>query len=321
MSTTEALKQFKEKVHPYGLLPLWERQVKLVPGSHCVPAHFPFQMVRPLLEEATHLITKKDADRRVLVMENPHLRGTSFIAQSLFAGQQIILPGEIAPSHRHSPNALRFVVEGEGAYTSVDGVKMFMRPGDFIVTPSMAWHDHGNEGTEPVIWMDGLDTPFTSLFGAHFRDNYPHDQYPVTHTSQRPDERSQAFFYPFADMVARLDALGPARLDPAQGYKLPYTQVGTERSPFQTIAAFMQILPKGFVGKAYRSTDNTIFNLAEGTCTLDVGDQSYTLVKNDVFVIPSWESYRFHAQDRAMLFSYSDRSAQQALGFWQEEYL
>jgi gentisate 1,2-dioxygenase len=87
---TDTLKQFKAKVHEYGLLPLWERQVKLAPGSHCVPVHFPYDTIRPLLDEAAHLISKKDADRRVLVMENPMLRGSSFIAQSLFAGQQII---------------------------------------------------------------------------------------------------------------------------------------------------------------------------------------------------------------------------------------
>jgi gentisate 1,2-dioxygenase len=321
MSAQDSLQVFKDKVDAYGLLPLWERKVKLAPGSHCVPAHFPYAVIRPLLSEASHLITKKDADRRVLVMENPQLRGTSFIAQSLFAGQQIIMPGEIAPSHRHSPNALRFVVEGEGAYTSVGGVKMLMRPGDFIVTPSMAWHDHGNEGSNPVVWMDGLDTPFTSLFGAHFRDNYPQDIYPVHHTSHGVDEQSAGLLFSFTDTLARLESMAQGQVDPAQGFKLRYTQPGTEHNPFKTIAAFMQLLPTGFVGQLYRSTENTIFNIAQGTCTIEVGNQSFHLVKNDVFVIPSWESYRFISKERSMIFSYSDRSAQQALDFWREEYL
>ena len=320
-SNISDLQQFKESVHPLNLLPLWERQVKLVPGSQSVPAHWSYDKVRPFLEESVRLITKKDADRRVLVMENPVLRGSSFISQSLFAGQQIIMPGEVAPSHRHSPNALRFVVEGEGAYTSVDGVKMKMRPGDFIVTPNFMWHDHGNEGNQAVVWMDGLDTPFTSLFGAHFRENYPQDIYPVTHTCHQVDEYSAHFLYPWQTSLDQLLAMPLTKIDPAHGMKLRYTNPQTGKDPFTTIAAFLQMLPKGFQGQTYRSTDHTVFNVAQGSCLLEVGTQTYHLATHDVMVIPAWESYRFSSSEMSILFSFSDRSAQQALGFWREEYL
>src|SRR6201747_1779790 len=110
--------------------------------------------------QAGNLITAKEAERRVLVLENPGLAGQYRITHSLFAGLQLIMPGEVAPAHRHTPSALRFIVEGEGAYTAVAGEKLPMKPGDFVVTPAWSWHDHGNHGTAPVVWLDGLDTPF-----------------------------------------------------------------------------------------------------------------------------------------------------------------
>jgi gentisate 1,2-dioxygenase len=320
-SNSSELQQFKEAIDPLNLLPLWERQMKLLPGSHCVPAHWAYQAVRPLLEKSVALISKKDADRRVLVMENPSLKGSSFISQSLYAGQQIIMPGEIAPSHRHSPNALRFLVEGEGAYTSVDGVKMMMRPGDFVVTPNFTWHDHGNEGSQAVVWMDGLDTPFTSLFGAHFRENYPQDIYPVTHTSQRLDQHCASLIYPWESSLDCLSQMPTSQMDPVHGFKLRYINPKTGKDPLTTIAAFMQMLPKGFRGKTYRSTEHTVMNVAQGSCILEVGSQTYHLATHDVMVVPSWEPYRFLSSDMAVIFSFSDRCAQQALGFWREEYL
>ena len=320
-SNSSELKQFKEDIDPFNLLPLWERQMKLMPGSHCVPAHWPYQTVRPLLEKSVSLISKKEADRRVLVMENPSLRGSSFISQSLYAGQQIIMPGEVAPSHRHTPNALRFVVEGEGAYTSVDGIKMMMRPGDFVVTPNFTWHDHGNEGSQAVVWMDGLDTSFTSLFGAHFRENYPEDIYPVTHTSHHVDQHSESLIYPWQSSLDRLLQIPNSQMDPVHGFKLRYVDPKTGKDPLTTIAAFLQMLPKGFKGQTYRSTEHTVMNVAQGSCTLELGTQTYYLETHDVMVVPSWETYRIFSKDGAVIFSFSDRSAQQALGFWREEYL
>ena len=107
----------------------------------------------------------------MLVLENPKLPGTTFITTTLYAGMQIILPGEMAASHRHTPSALRLVIEGEGGFTVVDGQRTELYRGDFIITPSWSWHSHGNDGTGPVVWMDGLDTPFARFFGATFREN------------------------------------------------------------------------------------------------------------------------------------------------------
>lgn len=320
VNNSEALIEFKERIHALGLLPLWDRQVKLVPGSDCVVAHWPYQQMRPLLDEATRLITKKDAERRVLVMENPSLRGTSFIANSLFAGQQIILPGEFAFSHRHTPNALRFLVEGAGAYTSIDGHKIPMSPGDFVVTPSWSWHDHGNEGEEAVVWMDGLDTPFTSLFGAHFRENYSAQTFPL---KQLPVDQVQPLIFPFKKISAILKERSNDKslCDPAHGFKYVYSNEVSGEFAFKTMAAFMQLLPSNFAGSIYRTTESSVFNVAQGSCYIDMEDQTLHLQEHDVVVIPSWKKYQFRSSQNCMLFSFSDRAAQKTLGFWQEEYL
>ncbi len=140
--------RFMDEVKDMSLFPLWERVGGLKPGSKCVPAHWSYDEVRPQLLRACDMVTKKEASRRVLCLENPSLRGTTFVCDSLFAGLQIIMPGEVAPSHRHTPSALRFIIEGEGAYTAVAGEKLPMKPGDFVVTPAWAWHDHGNLGID-----------------------------------------------------------------------------------------------------------------------------------------------------------------------------
>ena len=338
---TAALADFSAEISALHLSPLWERKVKLEPGSACVPALWPYARMRPLLERAAGLISKKQADRRVLVMENPSLRGSSFISNSLFAGLQIILPGEVAPSHRHSPSALRFVVEGSGAYTAVDGERIPMHPGDFVVTPGWAWHDHGNLGDAPVVWMDGLDTPFASLFGAHFRENHPADSQPMTrpHGStlhlhganmlplayapgQGPDAASPLLVYPFDRVSAVLRGLArdcPQSIDPAQGYKLRYANPATGGYPFATMAAFMQLLPRGYHGGSYRSTENAVFNVAQGSCRVRLASGVQQLHAHDVLVVPGWESYSLQADEDCLLFSFSDRAAQQALGFWREE--
>ena len=284
----DPLREFSTEISPLNLSPLWERTVKLTPGSACVPAVWHYAEMRPLLNRAAALITKKQADRRVLVMENPSLRGTSFITNSLYAGLQIILPDEIAPSHRHTPSALRFAMEGEGAYTAIDGEQIPMYPGDFVVTPSWAWHDHGNLGDAPVVWMDGLDTPFASFFGANFRENYPEESYPVArdigaNTIQhganmlpleyRADgKNSPLLIYAFERTRAALLALSQsAAPNPAHGHKLRYANPANGGHPFATMAAFMQWLPKQFHGAVVRSTDGTVFNVAEGECRVEMG--------------------------------------------------
>jgi gentisate 1,2-dioxygenase len=171
---TTMRESFYARIDPYNLAPLWERvhsSVTSGPNSPAKPAHWKYDdEVRPFLMRAGGLITAKEATRRVLVLENPGLRGRASITQSLFAGLQLVLPGEVAPAHRHTQSALRFIIEGRGAHTAVEGEQALLQPGDFVITPNWTWHDHGNETDQPVVWMDGLDTPIIRLFDANFTE-------------------------------------------------------------------------------------------------------------------------------------------------------
>jgi gentisate 1,2-dioxygenase len=332
------LGRYSHDIRRLNVRPLWERTGGMKPGTAAVPTLWPYAELRPELMRATTLISTHDAERRVLMLENPGLPGSGYITSSLYCGLQIILPGEVAPAHRHTTNALRFVIEGEGAYTSVDGERVTMRPGDFVVTPGWSWHDHGHEGHEPVIWLDALDNPFGQFFGATFRENYPHDKYPMKRGEgdaaarygaglmpvnyQRQTPASPLLVYPYErtrEALHRLSKSGP--LDPVHGVKLRYANPVDGGYPFPTIAVFMQWLPRGFAGQTYRATDGTIFNVAEGTGTLVIEDRTFTFAPHDVFVVPPWCRYRLNADSECVLFSYSDRAAQEALGFWREEIL
>jgi gentisate 1,2-dioxygenase len=333
-----ALAAFSQRISPLDLSPLWERKARLVPGSDCVPAFWPYADMRPLLAESAELITKKQAERRVLVMENPSLRGTSFVTNALYAGLQIIQPGEVAPSHRHTPSALRFVVEGEGAYTAVSGERIPMHPGDFIVTPNWSWHDHGNLGTGAVVWMDGLDTPFTKMFGAGFREDHAADKqnmfrqegdnFATYGSNMLPVDyvptgmQSPVLHYPYArTRPALMQLSGSGDPHPVHGHKLRYANPANGRHPFSTMAVFMQLLPKGFQGVPYRTTEGTVFNVVEGEVTLTAGERTFQLGPRDTAVVPSWTTYRLAAGPQSIVFSYSDRAGQEALGFWREERL
>src|SRR5215472_11124642 len=164
---------YYRKIAHNNLAPLWEVIHDLVlkePRSPALPVMWRYDDVRPYVMEAGSVISAKEAERRVLVLENPGLRGQTRITHTLYAGLQLILPGEIAPAHRHSQSALRFIIEGKGAYTAVDGEKTIMEPGDFVITPSWTWHDHGNDSDKPMVWLDGLDVPLVRILDASFAE-------------------------------------------------------------------------------------------------------------------------------------------------------
>ncbi|HEY6240983.1 MAG TPA: gentisate 1,2-dioxygenase [Burkholderiales bacterium] len=328
--------RFSKEIAALNLKPLWERTMRLAPGTAAVPAMWRWKDVRPLLMHACEVITAKEAERRVLMLENPALAGTTFITTTLYAGLQAILPGEIAPTHRHTPNALRFIVEGEGAYTTVDGERIAMRPGDFVVTPNWTWHDHGNAGSGPVVWLDGLDTAFANIMGAHFREDRPGESGRPSksggHSAARqgatllpvdPGPQGQAspvLSYPYDRTRAALEQLEKnGAPHPSHGWKLRYANPATGGHAFPTMAAFMQRFPGGFSGSDYRCTDGTVFCVVEGQGSIAIGETHFEFAPKDVFVVPSWERYRFSAKTACVIFSYSDRAAQEALGFWREE--
>jgi gentisate 1,2-dioxygenase len=331
---------FYDQLTPHSLAPLWERLHTLVtraPTTPAVPVLWDYDnVVRPYLMQAGSLITAKEAERRVLILENPGLHGHTSVTHALFAGLQLILPGEVAPAHRHAQSALRFVIEGRGAYTAVEGERALMEPGDFIITPSWTWHDHGNDGDAPVVWLDGLDIPIIRLLDVSFAEpanaesqtearppgdslaRYGANMLPV---DWRPTVKSSPVFaYPYArtrEALATLARNGDP--DACHGYKLRYANPATGDHAMPTIGACMQVLPAGFDTAPYRCTDGTVFVAVEGTGETIVGDTVFRWKPRDVFVVPSWHSHRHRTDGEAVLFSFSDRPVQEKLGLWREE--
>ena len=310
-------KAFYERIGAHAMTPLWEVLHNLVPPqptTPCVPAMWRYETVRPFLMESGELISAREAVRRVLVFENPALRGASSITHTLYAGLQLILPGEIAPCHRHTQSAIRFIVEGDGAYTAVEGERVVMHPGDFIVTPAWTWHDHGHPDTGPVVWLDGLDIPLVRFFDAGFAENAAEEV-----SKPMGGAKARTFSYPYAEARAALGRVRDSEpLDLRHGARHVYRNPETGAYPTPTMAAFLQWLPRGFAGEASRSTDAAVYCVVEGHGRTRVGEVELRWGPRDVFVAPSWSPVRHFADEDAILFSLSDRPAQQALGLWRE---
>ncbi|MGX7006091.1 gentisate 1,2-dioxygenase [Caballeronia sp. KNU42] len=340
-SNMDERRQYYERIGASNLTPLWEVLHALVPASpqpNIVPAIWKYAALRDTLVESGALISAKEAERRVLILENPGARGQSRITQSLYAGFQVILPDEIAPAHRHAQSALRLVLEGEGAYTAVDGERTAMHRGDFIITPSMTWHDHGNLGDEPVVWLDGLDIPLVQFLDAGFAEKnqiqsqleqraqgdalfrYGHNMVPLDFY-QSAYEPTRVFVYPFAQAKLALRGLDATPADPYHGHAFRYVNPATGASPIPTIGAFLRRLKAGTETRLYRSTDSTVFTCLEGGGSVDIDGLKFEFAESDVFVVPSWCLHQFRVAADTILFSFSDRPVQQVLGLWREEKL
>jgi gentisate 1,2-dioxygenase len=331
---------FYAKIGGANCTPLWEvlhGLVTALPNTPCQPYLWNWATVWPWLQESGQLISAREAERRVLVLENPGLRGRTRITHSLYAGLQLILPGEVAPAHRHSQSALRFILHGDGAYTAVDGEKVTMHPGDFVITPSWTFHDHGNHSQGPMVWLDGLDLPIVELLDAQFREDGAQDAQEIERSAgtnlarfgntMKPVEyrarsrTSPLFWYPYERTREALALLAAQdEPHPCWGHKLQYTNPVTGDWAIPTIGTFMQLLPAGFKGKPYRATDSTVYAVVEGRGRCIVDGQTFVFGPKDVFVCPSWMPYRLEADQEAVLFSYSDRPVQQVLDLWRESF-
>ncbi|MEZ5537742.1 MAG: gentisate 1,2-dioxygenase [Thiolinea sp.] len=329
---------FYEKISREHYTPLWAVFSDIItpqPKSACVPHCWRFEQAKAWLLEAGELITAKEAERRVLILENPGMRGQSKITTSLYGGLQLVLPGEVAPAHRHSQSALRFVLDGSGAHTSVDGERTLMEFGDFVITPPQAWHDHGNDSTEPMIWLDGLDIPMATFFDASFAESYGADEQPLTRQTgdsfaryganmlpvdyQQNKLASPLFNYPYARSREALETMKRQQeWDACHGLKMRYINPVDGQFAMPTIAPFLQLLPAGFKTEPYRSTDATVFVPTEGRGRSTIDGEVFEWGPKDIFVVPSWKPVVHEADSESVLFSFSDRVAQQKLGFWRE---
>jgi gentisate 1,2-dioxygenase len=327
------------RIDPLHLAPLWESFGTLItpePRTPCVPVLWRYADVRPYLLESGALISAHEAERRVLMLENPALRGTASATHSLFTGLQLVMPGETAPCHRHAQSALRLVLEGHGAYTAVEGERAYMEPGDFIITGPWSWHDHGNPSPDPVVWQDGLDIPIVRFFDTSFLERYPDEVQPESRpagtniarygTNLLPVDyhsgarHSPLFHYPYARSREALEALRREQeWDPHFGLKLTFVNPVDGGSPLPTISSFVQLLPKAFASRPYRSTDGTVFSVIEGEGESQVGGEVFQWGPRDIFVVPSWQPVVHRPRTDSVLFSFSDRVVQEKLGLWREK--
>ncbi len=336
---TPELREYYARLPERSLAPLWTVLSSLVtpqPVSLCRPALWRYDDVRPLVMEAGDLITARQAERRVLILENPGLPGESRITDTIYAGLQLILPDEVAPAHRHTQSALRFVLEGEGAFTAVDGEKTIMREGDFVITPSWTWHDHGNESDTPMIWLDGLDIPLVQTLNASFAERYSQQAYPQSRPAgdalarfgsgllpvdhRRSSMASPVFNYPYERTRDALEKMRSASdWDACHGLKFRYANPVTGGHAIPTIATHMQLLPQGFQTAPYRSTDATVFAVIEGKGRTSIGESEFAWSKRDIFVAPSWNTVCHHSQQDSYLFSFSNRPVQEMFDLWREQ--
>lgn len=334
---------FSDRVAGVHLVPLWNVMRGMLPPEPQPAARVHQWRLAdwrtPLMEAGT-LVTAEEAERRVLLLENPAYPGEYRTAATMHAGLQLLMPGEFAKPHRHAQAALRFVVEGAGATTAVDGARQQMLPGDFILTPAFTWHEHDNPGNVPMVWLDGLDLPLVRLLGTTFAQFSPQAN-PFAGTGTRTDlprlgtgllpslavehaRPSSVVRYPYALARAALETLRAAgKIDAAHGYRLHYADPVTGGHAMPTLAAYLQLLPAGFGGDDYQSTESFICYVVEGSGRTTVrdatgGDHTLEWSPGDLFVLPGWVKHRHAAAADAVLFSFSDAAAQQALGLWRE---
>lgn len=331
---------FYDRLSPEGLAPLWKVLAALVtqtPRTPAVAAAWNFDRIRPLLMEAGELITAAEAERRVLILENPALPGQSRITSTLYAGLQLILPSEVAPAHRHTQNALRFIMEGEGAFTALDGERAYMRKHDLILTPAWLWHDHGNETTEPMIWLDGLDIPLVQMLDGSFSEHrndrgampatrpagdagmrWGRNMRPV-HSGRVEGQGNPLFIYPYAEWRETLEVLRRSEAPhPQDAYLMEFTNPVDGGPVMKTMSAYARLVPGGFETASRRSSDGMIHVVVEGNGTLLIDGKAYPLTPGEIVVVPSWAERTFAADSDLVLFSYSDRATQEKLGLWRE---
>jgi gentisate 1,2-dioxygenase len=309
---------FYQRIDPSHMAPLWTRLKGLVPPEPVpvgVAHQWKYAEVRPFVLESAEHISAHEAERRVLILENPGLRGTSRITSTLFAGLQLIMPGEIARAHRHTQSALRFIIEGGGAYTTIDDQKLMMEPGDFVVTPAWRWHEHGHEGVGPMVWLDGLDIPMLAHFNASFREEHGARVAPTS-------PFDGLIHFPYVRARERLGEMAAAGAPDAHlGHLMRYTSPVDGGWAMPTMATMIRLLPAGFSTLPYRSSDSMVFVAVEGTGHIEVAGVRHEMAPHDVMVVPGWMKYSLGASSEWVVFSYSDRAAQEKLGFFREQRL
>jgi gentisate 1,2-dioxygenase len=314
-------------------------EVPLHPTSNAVPCHWPYADVRDQLFLAGRLVPPEDAERRILVMANPGLDGRPATTPTIFTDVQLVLPGEETNIHRHTPSALRFMIEGEGSYAMTAGERNVQHPGDLVLGPSWGWHSHGNTGDDPAVWFDALDIPLVKMLDASFFEGYDAE----TFRDKGPDEGSLLAYgnaglmptwnrarssttpllrYAWADARTALAGLPEQDASPHDDMILEYVNPLNGGPIMPTLTCHLQRLRPGVKTQAHRHTSSTVYVGAEGAGTISIGEERYDWKRGDIVSLPSWcwhaHENRSGSED-AILFSVTDAPTLRSLGLYREE--
>ena len=338
---TDALREaFHERMHANNMYGLWELASQMTPHPQpkMIPHMWPWSVTESIIAESAQAVPVGD-ERRALQLFNPGLGGRWATTNNLIAALQILLPGEVARAHRHTPTAIRFIIEGTGAYTAVDGERVYMAPGDLILTPSWAWHDHGNETKERVVWMDGLDIPLIASVEAMFFQFYNAPQVPTsrpanssshlfghahispTWIKEKP-KSSPLLLYSWKETWQALDAMRAQEGSLFDGIALEYRHPQTGGPVMPTMACLAQLLRPGEHTQAHRHTGSAVYYVVQGQGATIIDGQRFNWTKGDIVALPPWalhEHLNASANADAVLFSIQDLPVLNALGLYYEE--
>jgi gentisate 1,2-dioxygenase len=296
-----------------------------------------WEKIESLVRRTPDFVTPGEgAERRILRIANPGVAERT-ATHTISIAFQYLMPGEVAPAHRHSPNAMRFMIQGEGAYTTVNGDRYMMHTGDVILTPAGDWNDHGNDGSRPVMWMDILDSPVVRFLEGLKTEPYPHEK----QTAGAQNELSERFYFSPGLVPARdgngkpeqllafrwrkareaLDRLAEVESNPFDDVMLEYVQPRTGASVFPCIGAYLQMIRPGIETKAHRHSSSAVYFVREGTGTTEVNGTTYEWAKGDVLIIAPSAVHKHTNKGResAVLFTVQDSPMLKALGFYREE--
>jgi gentisate 1,2-dioxygenase len=333
--TTISSEAFHERLHANHMYGLWElaSQMTAHPEPRMVPYLWKWSLFESIIEQSGEVVPIGN-ERRALQLFNPGLEGRWATTNSLLGAMQMLLPGESAPAHRHVPVAIRFIVEGTGAYTAVEGERVYMKPGDLVLTPSWTWHDHGNETDERVVWFDGLDLPLVQSMDAMFFQQYEERTVPLTkphnqsehlhgHGSLSPTwikERplsSPLLIYSWDSTYAALMAMQDHDGDPHEGIRLQYQHPQTGGPVLPTMACYIQLIRAGEHLQAKRETGSAVYYVERGQGETIIDGQRFVWGRGDIMVMPPWavrEHVNTSKSEDAIFFSISDIPVLEKLG-------
>jgi gentisate 1,2-dioxygenase len=329
LSATE-MASFREKLAATSLAPLWE-----IPAHQTASAEaaklWRWRDIEPLFDHAVRATQMDAAERRVLSLLHPNTpaKGPARVTLNINAGMQILMPGERARPHRHTANALRFVIEGTGASTVVDGKACPMEPGDLVLTPGWTWHEHVHEGQERVVWLDVLDVPLMDYLKVNVFEPGPvRNAPPVVEDAAlatpgfMPDyafnaRHSPLFRYPWGKADVAIDAIQPAE----DGSRLlRYVNPTTGGSVMSLLDCSLLRIEPGKPTRRRRSTSNAVCFVAQGSGVSTVGEATFEWRKHDVFSLPHGNWISHQANDaKSSLFMVSDIEVLRRLDLLREE--